>query len=238
MGPKVSLGTVSPCVNALWTTCVAIATGLAGSGCRANTPTPAERQTVEVSLPSHGVVVGDTLAPLAIVEFGSYTCPSCERFHRKLFPTMAEKYLAPGIASYRYVDVSPTEGARKASLLAECLAEVSDFESARTWVFESRRFGSYDDARDSATLSVPVKEVSRFEQCLAAPERDARRRAERVAAQSLGVVGTPTFLIGRRWAEGRYVGWALIGLPYAETLDRWVGEAYEVVSGEVAHADQ
>lgn len=65
-------------------------------------------------------VLGDPQAPITIVEFGDYLCPSCKTWHQTVFPLLKEQYIDPGHARYVFIN---TLFHGEASLLASLAAE-------------------------------------------------------------------------------------------------------------------
>lgn len=41
-------------------------------------------------------VIGDSKAPVTIVEFGDYKCPSCKNFHETVYPLLKKEYIDTG----------------------------------------------------------------------------------------------------------------------------------------------
>lgn len=49
-------------------------------------------------------VLGDPKAPVKIVEFGDYKCPSCQYFSQQIEPQLKKEYIDTGIASLYFMD--------------------------------------------------------------------------------------------------------------------------------------
>lgn len=50
-------------------------------------------------------VLGQDDAPVTIVEFGDYKCPSCKYWGDHIFPQLKEKYIDTGIVTFSYINV-------------------------------------------------------------------------------------------------------------------------------------
>ncbi|OLN23197.1 dihydroneopterin aldolase [Domibacillus antri] len=49
--------------------------------------------------------LGDAEAPVSIVEFGDYKCPSCKQWGETVYPQLIEDYVNPGKATFSYINV-------------------------------------------------------------------------------------------------------------------------------------
>jgi protein-disulfide isomerase len=49
--------------------------------------------------------LGDTDAPVSIVEFGDYKCPSCKQWGETVYPKLMEDYVDTGKAKFSYINV-------------------------------------------------------------------------------------------------------------------------------------
>ena len=53
-------------------------------------------------IPQHGLVLGNPKAPVTIVEYGKFACPTCAAVHRDVLPTVIERYVRTGKASLEF----------------------------------------------------------------------------------------------------------------------------------------
>lgn len=49
--------------------------------------------------------LGETEAPISIVEFGDYKCPSCKQWGEVVYPKLIEDYINTGKAKFSYINV-------------------------------------------------------------------------------------------------------------------------------------
>lgn len=62
--------------------------------------------TERVYPPTEGQpMLGDADAPVEIVEFGDYKCPSCKQWTETVYPQLAEEFIDTGKANLSYVNV-------------------------------------------------------------------------------------------------------------------------------------
>lgn len=177
-------------------------------------------QTFSVT-PDGGFVMGNPKAKIALVEYGSLTCPHCRHFAETAMKPLLAQYVRSGKASYEYrsmilntIDVAATlvarcDGPRHFFPIAEEL-----YATQPTWI------GKITDAdadklnalpRDQmmvgvakATGLIPIAAShgippAKTEACLKS-EAGAQQLAQMVqAAEDRGVQGTPTFFVnGKR----------------------------------------
>lgn len=189
-----------------------------------------QRQAVEVLLPGEGLYYGSDTAKLLLLEFGSFACPLCRRFHLGVFPLIDQKYVRTARVRFRYVDVSPPGPPLQLASVVDCLASQLDFPSARSWAYKTLVFSSYEYSEVVSRAAQAVGwPASALRECADSVLVSSRRAQERAAARELRVPGTPTFIIGIIAPSGRVVGWPVVGLAPFDSLARWIEEAEAVV---------
>lgn len=140
---------------------------------------------------------GDADAGVAIVEFSDFECPYCRRHQKSTVPALREKYVNSGKVKYLFADfpLSFHSHAEPAAIAAACANQQGAF-----WKMHDRLF------QDQRTLDEPafLKFASdlhlndgEFKLCLKDPKVAAQVRATAQLGESVGVQGTPAFLIGR-----------------------------------------
>jgi protein-disulfide isomerase len=177
---------------------------------------------VELTLPEGGLYEGDPGAPVTLVEFGSFGCGACAHFDRVVYPRLDSAFVRPGRVRYRYVDVSQGGPFSYAAALSECLTARMGVGRAKRWVVDTAM--STSDMRvaaDSAASRVGITRPAMVA-CVTAVLQGGRRAAEMRAADSLGVNGTPTFVVGVRGEHGRIVGWPYLGIESPDSLFRLI----------------
>ncbi|PPA69094.1 DsbA family protein [Jeotgalibacillus proteolyticus] len=82
--------------------------------------------------------IGEADAPVQIVEFGDFKCPSCKAWEEVIFPQLENDYLDNGDVSYSFINVLfHGEESKIGSLAAESVLE-HDPESY--WTFHKKMF--------------------------------------------------------------------------------------------------
>ncbi len=66
------------------------------------------------------MVIGNSDAPVTIIEYASFTCPHCANFHANTLPELKKVWLDSGKAKLIYRDFPFDQRALRAAMLARC----------------------------------------------------------------------------------------------------------------------
>ena len=156
-----------------------------------------------------GRVLGDTNAPVQIIEFADFECPGCAQFASVTEPDVRKRIVEAGLASFHFYDF-PLEihpNSMKASMAAACAADQNKF-----WEMHDRIFEGQNDWNGLATRNPKgvFKEyatalglnVATWEECYDSNRHAAKIQANRREGERRGVGSTPTFIIGDRKISG------------------------------------
>jgi protein-disulfide isomerase len=142
-------------------------------------------------------VLGSADAPITIDVFSDFGCPFCHRHDEEVEPELIARYVETGQARLVWYDV-PFQGPTSVRLhVAARAAQRQDL----FWEFKEAVFRT-SDGRDASpetlrTLAAAAGlDVERFETDLEDPALEQLVLGDLQAAQSAGVTGTPTFLVG------------------------------------------
>ena len=171
-------------------------------------PTPAPKP---VSLPdNHRFSLGAAGAPIVLVEFTDFECGYCKRFFEQTFPTLKAKFIDTGklrfVSRNFPVERHPQAGPAATALLSAAGQDPEQYWAMRTWLFKDNRElseASYEKYAKEAGLDVP-----RFMADFTNNAHAAELGADIAAAASIGITGTPTFVIGR--SDGKVIHGELI----------------------------
>lgn len=158
---------------------------------------------------ANGVWLGDSLAPVTIVEFSDLECPFCRRFHKTL---SAVRSRSGGKVAFVFVHF-PLEMhrfARPAARAAECAADQGRFSEFIDAIYEKQ---------DSLGLrpwmmyafDAGVSDTVAFAQCERTRKTFTRIDAGLEAGNRIGVASTPTVIVN---------GWRFPVAPTEPELDR------------------
>ena len=159
--------------------------------------------------PPQGYLIGKVDAPVKIVEFADFECPSCGGWATVTEPDVRTRIINAGLANLTYYDFPLTQ--HRNTLAASNAAACAD-EQGKFWQMHDRLFQAQDEWNGEATeapkpffkryASEVGLDVAKWETCY-----DARKYSKRIAANLAdglrrGVNSTPTFVIGNRLYPG------------------------------------
>jgi protein-disulfide isomerase len=67
-------------------------------------------------IPQHGLVLGSPTAPVTIVEYGTFACPTCAALHRDVLPEVIERYVRTGKASLEFRGIAGDDASQARDL--------------------------------------------------------------------------------------------------------------------------
>lgn len=174
---------------------------------------PKTRGITEVDLKAdptqaRGYLLGDSTAPVQVIEFADFECPACMQFATLTEPDV-RKLVEQGKISYRYFDF-PLEMHRntwEASNTAACADEQGKF-----WPMHDALFAAQDQWNGEATRNPkPVLkglaqqiglDVAKWESCYDEQRYRSRIAANRAEGERRHIQSTPTFIIGNKIIPG------------------------------------
>jgi protein-disulfide isomerase len=139
---------------------------------------------------------------LVLVEFGDFQCPYCGRGAREVLPKVYEKFVPTEKIEIIFLNL-PLQMhpyAFKAAEAAACAGDQGMFWDMHHELFENQTALAPD--RLSGYAEAVGVDVAVFQQCLSKGRHAAGIRADMRTAQSLGITGTPAYVIGRRLPGG------------------------------------
>jgi len=173
--------------------------------------------------PVRGPVMGKPDAPLTLVEFTDLQCPYCNRFTTTSFEQIKSTYIDTG--KLRFVsrdfplDFHPQ--AMPAARAARCAADQGRFWELRTSLV--RNASKLSPALITSAATELKLDMTAFATCIAGNKHDAEINADMEAGRSLGIEGTPSFLLGRTTGD-TLEGVLVIGAVPFEIFDAKIKE--------------
>jgi protein-disulfide isomerase len=159
--------------------------------------------------PAQGYLMGKVDAPVKILEYADFECPSCAGFATVTEPDVRSRIIDAGLANITYYDFPLTQ--HRNTLAASNAAACAD-EQGKFWPMHDRIYQAQDEWNGEQTDSpkpflkryaaeVGV-DVPKWETCY-----DARKYQKRISANLAdglrrGVGSTPTFIIGTKMYRG------------------------------------
>lgn len=146
---------------------------------------------------ARGFPIGDPDAPITVVQFSNYGCPYCKDFSDDIEQNFINTYVNSGEVYYRYVNLpSDSEQSQTAAKASYCAAEQDRFYDYKDFLYENVGFQDGFSITNLINYATTAGlDVDKFQTCLA-DDTYAKTYLEDIRyAQSVGVSGTPTFLV-------------------------------------------
>lgn len=197
---------------------------------------PAKPTTANISIKGKQMM-GAADAPVTVVEFADYQCPYCLRFTKTTFPTLKQKYIDTGKVRWVALNLplSFHKDAKKAAQAAHCAGEQDKFWDMREVLFNNPKKLSKEDLPVHAeTLSL---DVNAFNDCLQSDRHLAEIDQDANDANTIGLTGTPSFIIGKT-ASDEITGQVLIGAQPLSAFDSVINKALEQASAKKKTPEQ
>lgn len=160
-----------------------------------------------------GRYIGDTGAPIQLIEFADLECPACRGFHLRTLPLLREEFGPQVGLAIIHLPLAIHRFARAAAQAAECAAEQGWFGP-----FVEVTFAKQDSLGlkpwSSFAEEAKVPDGEAFSQCIARPDTPPLVDSGMAAGRRLGIHATPTVLVN---------GWR-VASPSAGELARVVKE--------------
>jgi protein-disulfide isomerase len=174
-------------------------------------------------------VLGKSDAPLTMVEFTDYQCPFCGRFEATTFPEIKKNYIDTGKMRLIVRDL-PLEGlhpfAMKAAQAAHCASDQGKFWEMKDLLFKNQNKLDADSLTGYATKDLALN-AGTFKKCMADGKHLKEIGAEARYAQSLGITGTPTFIVGKTTGDSSVEGRVIVGAVPFDNFAAVINEALD-----------
>lgn len=159
---------------------------------------PAPNEKVKMSVGTGWYSMGREDAPVTMVEFTDYQCPFCRRFETESFAKLKTEYIDTGKVRFvsRDLPLDFHPNAPSAAMAARCAGEQNKF-------WEMRDAMMLDTATDLGPASIlkygekTKLNMSAFSTCLSDKKYTSAIQKDTADAGTLGISGTPSFVIGK-----------------------------------------
>ena len=158
---------------------------------------------------AEGYLMGNPSAPVQILEFGDFECPSCSQFAVLTEPDVRKRLVETGIASFRYYDFPLPGHANSwpASHAAACANEQGKFWEMHDQLYNAQdQWASHTTRNPKGLFEGYAKaiglDVSKWEDCYDSQRHQLKIAANKAEAERRRVGSTPTFVIGKRQIPG------------------------------------
>jgi protein-disulfide isomerase len=182
-------------------------------------PSPKPEPPGIVTVPLGGSPsLGQTNAPLVLVEFTDYQCPFCKRAHDDWMPALRKKYVESGklrVVS-RNFPLNFHVNAEPAARAALCAHQQQQF-----WPMYDKLFSLAPELYATNFLKAAVElklDPQAFTACLETKAVAAQIERDKLDAGTAGITGTPSFVLGRAAGE-KVTGTLFVGAPPAAQFE-------------------
>ncbi len=169
-----------------------------------------------VSIPlGNSHALGHDDAPVTLIEFTDYQCPYCSRFHLKTFPQLKKQFIDTGQVRFisRDLPLPIHDHAFPAAQAVRCAGVQGQYWELRDKLSANPRNLSRE-AIIQYGKSLPLN-METFETCLASETHTSAIQRDIAVARSVGITGTPGFVVGMTPANGNLEGVTIKGAkPY------------------------
>lgn len=145
------------------------------------------------------LVIGQSTAPVTIVEYSSLSCPHCAHFHTAVLPEVKSKLLDTGRAKLVFRHFPLNESALRGAQLVDC-APADKREALLKTLFENQKAWAFNEDTNKDDLkrlaATGGMDAAQSDSCLADKEGENAILATRQEATTkIGVNATPSFYV-------------------------------------------
>ncbi|HET6445866.1 MAG TPA: thioredoxin domain-containing protein [candidate division Zixibacteria bacterium] len=149
---------------------------------------------------------GPVDAPVRIVEFGDFGCPSCRAWHNSGIKEALKSEFGEQISfTFRHFPVI-TRQSPKAAEAGQCASEQSRFWEYHDFIYEMTPINALSVEQLKGYAASIGLDSDQFNQCLDSGKYQSYVARDQQAAFSAGAAGTPTFFINGRISSFSYEG--------------------------------
>ena len=151
-------------------------------------------------------VLGDSNAPVTIIEFADFQCPFCGRFFSTTAKEIIEKYVKTGKAKFVYHDFAFLgEESSWAAQAAHCAGDQGKYWPYHDYLYTHQKGennGSFNkDNLKGFALAIGLNSRD-FNTCLDSGKHVQEVANDTEAGRKLGVTGTPTSFVNGKLVQG------------------------------------
>ncbi|TVO73436.1 DsbA family protein [Sedimenticola selenatireducens] len=137
---------------------------------------------------------GNDKARVMVMEFSDYQCPFCKRAQSTV-KALIEQYNDRVAFGYRHFPLAFHKEADEASNAVECARDQGGFEAMHEILF-NQPDQLFPDQLKAVAKQIELKDLEKFNNCLDNNTYSARVSRDMAVGQSVGITGTPGFIIG------------------------------------------
>ena len=149
-------------------------------------------------------VMGKPTAPVTMIEYVSLTCPHCANFQKTLFPRLKKEFIDTGRVRYIVREFPIGRTAGTAAIVNRCAPEEKYFFLLEQFLTRQPEWVSQEVRPDAIYAVAKSSGMSRetFDKCLSNQVIIDGLTEVKQRGRQFNVIGTPTFFINGRKAQG------------------------------------
>jgi protein-disulfide isomerase len=178
-------------------------------------PTPGTEVTAPIAPPPpggakpEGYMIGNPNAPVHIMEFADFECPSCARFTILSEPDVRKRIINAGLANFTFYDfpLPQHRNSQAAHNAAACAGAQNKFWEMHDLLFNSQDQWDMEATNDPKSKMVDYAkqlglDMPAWEKCFDSRKFQYRIDANAAEGARRNVNSTPTFVIGNKMFAG------------------------------------
>lgn len=146
-------------------------------------------------------VLGRAGAPVTVIEYASFTCPSCASWHRDVFPAFKARFIDTGRVRlvFRNLPTAPAREAFAAAAIARCARPEKFFDvSGSLFLGQELLFSGASSQWFANAINESGRTRDEISTCFGDPATQAAINADIQSASAAGVASTPSFFVNGR----------------------------------------
>lgn len=152
-------------------------------------------------------VRGDPEADVTLEVYEDFLCPHCQSYNQQTFPAVEEQYLQPGLIRYEHRDF-PFIGEESWQAVSAVREVFDEYGNEQFWPYKKELMAGggqiESDAPDIFGSIADDLELDSDTIQSAATDRvhDSAAEADKARGESLGITGTPSFVVDGELMDG------------------------------------
>lgn len=184
----------------------------------ASAPAVAVEQVAPVTVQDRSIGRAD--APVTVIEYASFACPSCAGWHEMVFPLFKQRFVDTGRVRlvFRNLPTPPEEMSLPAHALARCAAPSRFFDVASALMRGQAAVlrGGPVEAWYAPAIAASGRTRAQITACVTTPATRAAINRDIAGATAAGVDHTPSFFVNGRQVSDRSLGGLEVAIRAAE----------------------
>lgn len=160
---------------------------------------------INLKIEEDDIIIGESSAPITLIEYSSLTCPHCAYFHKNVFDEFKRLYIDTNQVKYIHRDFPMDQVALKATILTHCAPKEQYynflkilFEKQTGWSVQKNYLEILENIGKLGGLS-----GQKFQSCLNDKELEDKILATRLKAMNeLKITETPTYIVNNKVYSG------------------------------------